>query len=126
MGSEMCIRDRPDTVVLSSVVAAAPAPLPIRNDTSGETAKAPLVTDSATESDQAVLLPLRSVINDFTEFKASPSATSRTLMSLGRGVVLTGIERRGEWVMVGTNDGESVTGFVLESQLERVKPPEGG
>jgi len=102
MATTPTLDESPDTVVISSVVASEPAPLPI--------------TDVGRVG-QGRLLPLRSVLRDFTEVKESPDPNSKTVMSLGAGVVLTAFERHGKWVHIGSNDGSSITGFVLESDL---------
>ena len=107
------IDEASDTVVVSSVAAIEPVPLPVGS--------------SATASgNRGKLLPLRSVLADFTELKASPTTRSRTLLSLGRGVVVTAFERHGKWIHIGTNDGSSITGYVLETSLGRVGAKNSG
>jgi len=107
------IDEASDTVVVSSVAAIEPVPLPV-----GSSA---IASDS-----RGKLLPLRSVLADFTELKASPTTRSRTLLSLGRGVVVTAFERHGKWIHIGTNDGSSITGYVLETSLGRVGAKNSG
>ena len=103
MATTPTIDEAADTVVIASVAAIEPVPVPAGG--SGSKGK---------------LLPLRSVLADSTELKASPTSQSKTLLSLGRGVVVTAFERHGEWIHIGTNDGSSITGFVLESSLGKV------
>ena len=71
-------------------------------------------------------MPLRSIVEDATELKVSPSVGSKTLLSLKRGNIVTAFERRGQWIQVGENDGSSITGFVLESSLARLKTKNPG
>ena len=95
------------------MAAIEPVPLPV-----GTTALAP--------GAKGKLLPLRSVLADFTELKASPTRQSKTILSLGRGVIVTAFERHGKWIHIGTNDGSSITGYVLESSLGRVGAKNSG
>jgi len=109
MATTPTIDEAADTVVIASVAAIEPVPVPAGG--SGSKGK---------------LLPLRSVLADSTELKASPTSQSKTLLSLGRGVVVTAFERHGEWIHIGTNDGSSITGFVLESSLGKVDAKNSG
>ena len=109
MATTPTIDEAADTVVIASVAAIEPVPVPAGG--SGSKGK---------------LLPLRSVLADSTELKASPTSQSKTLLSLGRGVVVTAFERHGEWIHIGTNDGSSITGFVLESSLGKVDTKNSG
>lgn len=111
MATTPVIEEAADTVVIASVVAAEPIPVPVLNST--------LQSAGSTENSRAKLLPLRSVLQDATELKASPSAQAETLLSLRRGVTVTAFERYGEWIHIGINDGSSVTGYILESRLGR-------
>lgn len=113
MATTPTIDEASDTVVVSSVAAIEPVPIP-----AGSAAPAPSV--------KGKLLPLRSVLEDFTELKASPTRQSKTLLSLGRGVVVTAFERHGKWIHIGTNDGSSITGYVLETSLGRVGSKNSG
>ncbi len=113
MATTPTIDEASDTVVVSSVAAIEPVPVP-----SGSLTAVP--------SSKGKLLPLRSVLEDFTELKASPTAQSKTILSLERGVVVTAFERRGKWIHIGTNDGSSITGYVLESSLGRVDTKNSG
>ena len=107
------IDESADTVVVSSVAAIEPVP-------------APTGSSAIPAGSKGKLLPLRSVLADFTELKASPTRQSKTLLSLGRGVIVTAFERRGKWIHIGTNDGSSITGYVLESSLGRVDTKNSG
>jgi len=107
------IDEASDTVVVASVAAIEPVPVPVGNSAPAAGAK-------------GKLLPLRSVLADFTELKASPTRQSRTLLSLGRGVIVTAFERHGKWIHIGTNDGSSITGYVLESSLGKVNTKNSG
>lgn len=111
MATTPTIDEAADTVVVSSIAAPVPVPVPV--GTAGAASEGEVLS-------RGKLLPLRSVLQDSTELKASPSSQSKTLLSLGRGVVVTAFERHGKWIHVGTNDGSSITGFVLESSLGRV------
>jgi len=65
------IDEASDTVVVSSVAAIEPVPLPVGSSAPASGAK-------------GKLLPLRSVLADYTELKASPTNQSKTLLSLGK------------------------------------------
>lgn len=111
MATTPTIDEASDTVVVSSVAAMEPMPMPASSNPNQR---------ASVENGRGKLLPLRSVLADYTELKASPSDQSKTILSLGRGVVVTAFERYGEWIHIGTNDGSSITGYVLESSLGRV------
>lgn len=114
MATTPTIDEAPDTVVVSSVAAIEPVPVPVNSSVVSQPVS------------KGKLLPLRSVLQDYTELKASPTQQSKTILSLGRGVVVTAFERHGKWIHIGTNDGSSITGFVLESSLGRVGTKNSG
>ena len=107
------LEEQPDTVVVSTAVVDEFAPMPI-----GSTRT---ISSGDSFGSRGVLLPLRSVLNDSTELKDAPDENSETLMLLGQGVVVTALERRGKWILIGTNDASSLTGYVLESGLAKVE-----
>ena len=113
MATTPTIDEASDTVVVSSVAAIEPVPVPTGASAPAQAAK-------------GKLLPLRSVLADLTELKASPTTQSKTLLSLERGVIVTAFERHGKWIHIGTNDGSSITGYVLESSLGRVDAKNSG
>ncbi len=112
------VEEASTTVVVRSIVADEPAPMPIRR---GTAELAGVTASSSASSETARLLPLRRVLKDFTEVKQEPTVQSKTLMSLGQGVEVTAFERRGSWIYIGTNDGSSITGYVLESAIGRIE-----
>jgi len=114
MATTPTIDEAPDTVVVSSVAAIEPVPVPVNSSVGSQPVS------------KGKLLPLRSVLEDYTELKASPTQQSKTILSLGRGVIVTAFERHGKWIHIGTNDGSSITGFVLESSLGRVGTKNSG
>lgn len=109
MASTPKLDEQPDTVVVSTAVVDELAPMPIRSSPSATTG-------------ERVLLPLRTVLNESTELKAEPDEESDTLILLGKGVVVSAFERRGDWIYVGTNDGSATTGYVQESWLVEIEP----
>ncbi len=109
MATTPTIEESADTVVVASVAVAEPIPLLVSSS-----------SPVAEVNGKGKLLPLRSIRQDATELKASPSTRSRTLLSLKRGVVVTAFERYGDWIHIGTNDGSSITGYVLEASLGAV------
>lgn len=117
------VRELPTTIVTSALVAEpSPMPMPIKRNEykHAELARGPALASVATTDEKGRLLPLRAVLNDFTEVKKSPSSQSSTVLSLGRGVVVTAFEKQGDWVHIGTNDGSSITGYVLESSIGKI------
>ncbi len=121
--STPAVRELPTTIVTSALVAEpSPMPMPIKTNEykHAELARGPAIASVATTDEKGRLLPLRTVLKDFTEVKSSPSSKSPTLLSLGKGVVVTAFEKQGEWVHIGTNDGSSITGYVLESEIAKM------
>lgn len=113
------IEEAADTVIVASVVAPEPLPLPVSST---------ILPDAtvASNADTSESLPLRSVRDDATEVKASPSVDSETVLSLDRGDLVTAFEQQGEWVLVGTNDSSVATGFVQASALQTIDTKPSG
>lgn len=108
MATTPTIEEASDTVVVASVAAVEPVPAPVGRS---------LQQFSANDDQDNTFLPLRSVLQDATELKATPTPRSRTLLTLRRGVTVTVFESDGEWTHIGTNDGSSITGYVPENSL---------
>ncbi len=105
------IEEANDTVVVASIAAPEPVPLPAGvANVAGDV----LLEDGG-------LLPLRSVIVDATELKVSPAEQAETVLSFPVGATVSVFETSGEWAHVGANDGSSTTGYVLESSLGPVQ-----
>lgn len=115
MATTPTIEEAVDTVVVASVAAIEPVPIPVGVSSQQS-------SGVETYRNNAQFLPLRLVLEDSTKLKASPSTRSKTLLTLNRGVFVTVFESDGEWIHIGTNDGSSITGYVLESALGQ---PEG-
>lgn len=111
MATTPTIEESADTVVVASVAAVEPIPVLVSSSVADNSIA------GAEVNSKGKLLPLRSVLRDATELKATPSTGSKTLLSLQRGVIVTAFERYGDWIHIGTNDGSSITGYVRQTSL---------